>query len=88
MAADRLLRAAADAAAMPPPPPPIAYRNRGVPPAPKVPLWQADAYLALAKVPGGKAWTPNLAHVAQGMNLGPAARIVNVAAVGGPPPAK
>lgn len=52
MAADRALRAAADAVAMPPPPPPIAFRSRGVPPAPKVPLWQADAYLALAKVSG------------------------------------
>ena len=48
------VNAVPDPAAMPPPPPPIALRNRGAPPAPKVPLWQADAYLALAKVSGAR----------------------------------
>ena len=53
-------------------------------------MWQAAAYSALAKVPGGKAWTPDLAATAQGMNLGPGGRVVHVdvASVGGPPPAR
>ena len=47
------VNAAADIVAMPPPPPLDALRRRGPPPVPKVPLRQADAYLALAKVPSG-----------------------------------
>ena len=65
--------AAAAAAAVPlslpvPPPAPIQIR-RNVPPAPKVPKWQATAYGELAKVPSAQAWTPDLV-AARNVNRG------------------